>query len=103
MMVSIMLMGELSVAVLALAAVGARRIDVQWVGKAGTFGLMVAFPLFLVGNSPDAWWQGFGEFCAWGFAIPGLILSWYAALTYIPMAKRALREGRVSLAADDVR
>src|SRR5437870_3206934 len=29
-----------SVAVLALAAAGARRIDVQWVGKAGTLALM---------------------------------------------------------------
>ena len=61
------------------------------------------FPLFLVGNSPDAWWQGFGEFCAWGFAIPGLVLSWYAALTYIPMAKGALSERRVGLAADEAR
>ena len=47
-----------SVAVLVLASMGARRIDVQWVGKAGTLALMVAFPLFLVGNSPDAWWKG---------------------------------------------
>src|SRR5215510_2009035 len=38
----------ISVAVLALAAAGARRIDVQWVGKAGTLALMVAFPLFVV-------------------------------------------------------
>ena len=36
-----------SVAVLALAAAGARRIDVQWVGKAGTLALMFAFPLYL--------------------------------------------------------
>src|SRR5947209_12690601 len=35
-----------SVAVLALAAAGARRIDVQWVGKAGTLALMFAFPLY---------------------------------------------------------
>jgi cardiolipin synthase len=34
-------------ATLALAALGARRIDVTWFGKAGTFGLMIAFPLFL--------------------------------------------------------
>ena len=32
---------------LVLAAAGARRIDVQWVGKAGTLALMFAFPLFL--------------------------------------------------------
>ena len=35
----------------ALAAMGARRIDVTWYGKAGTFGLMVAFPSFLASHS----------------------------------------------------
>ena len=34
-------------ATLILAALGARRIDVTWFGKAGTFFLMMAFPLFL--------------------------------------------------------
>ncbi len=33
-----------SAAVLLLAALGAERIDVLWVGKAGTFGLMFAYP-----------------------------------------------------------
>ena len=41
--------------VLALAALGARRIDVQWVGKAGTFGLMFAFPSFLLGHGTTGW------------------------------------------------
>ena len=88
----------ISAAVLALAAIGARRIDVQWAGKAGTLALMFAFPLFLVGNSPDAFWQHEGEWLGWIFAIPGLVLSWYAAITYVPMAKRALSERRVGLA-----
>src|SRR5437764_13461216 len=34
----------ISVAVLVLAALGAKRIDVQWAGKAATLGLMFAFP-----------------------------------------------------------
>jgi cardiolipin synthase len=80
-------------AVLLLAAMGARRIDVQWVGKAGTFALMFAFPLFLLSHAgtrlDDA-----ARFCAWGFAIPGLVLSYYAAFAYIPLARRALAEGR---------
>ena len=38
-------------ATLVLAALGARRIDVTWFGKAGTFGLMIAFPLFLAHES----------------------------------------------------
>ncbi len=36
-----------SAAVLGLAALGAKRIDVLWLGKAGTFGLLGCFPLFL--------------------------------------------------------
>ena len=39
-----------SAAVLLLAASGAERIDVLWVGKAGTFGLMVAYPSFLLAH-----------------------------------------------------
>ena len=42
-------------AVLALAALGAERIDVIWFGKAGTFGLMCCFPLFLLGDSSATW------------------------------------------------
>ena len=38
---------------LVLAALGARRIDVTWYGKAGTFCLMFAFPLFLAGSVDD--------------------------------------------------
>jgi cardiolipin synthase len=84
-------------AVLALAAVGARRIDVQWVGKAGTFGLMVAFPLFLVQNA-DVNWSGIAGVVAWVVVLPSLALSWYAAATYVPLAREALREGRVGSA-----
>src|SRR5436305_957244 len=39
-----------SAAVLALALAGARRIDVQWAGKAGTLSLMFALPLFLLAD-----------------------------------------------------
>lgn len=81
----------ISLAVVALGALGARRIDVQWVGKAGTFALMVAFPVFL---GAKAGWGDAGRLVAWGFAIPGLLFSWYAALTYIPMARAALAEAR---------
>ncbi|HEY3143077.1 MAG TPA: CDP-alcohol phosphatidyltransferase family protein, partial [Acidimicrobiales bacterium] len=61
-----------------LAMLGARRIDVTWWGKAGTFGLMVAFPLFLAANS-DLSWAGVADEMAWAAGIPGLALSLYAA------------------------
>lgn len=81
-------------AAVVLAALGARRIDVSWFGKAGTFALMFAFPLFLAGAS-DLSWNGTAEVLAWLFAVPGLVLAWYAAALYVPIARRALEEGRV--------
>ena len=83
-----------SLAVVALAAAGARRIDVQWAGKAGTFGLMFAFPLLLAGYRHAVFWHSLARFLGWGCAVPGLLLSWYAAATYVPLARQALREGR---------
>jgi cardiolipin synthase (CMP-forming) len=80
-------------ATLVLAALGARRIDVTWSGKAGTFGLMIAFPLFLASHS-DLSWADTAGVLAWVAGIPGLALSLYAAVIYIPIARRALREGR---------
>lgn len=82
-------------AFLVLAALGARRIDVQWAGKAGTFGLMFAFPLFLIGHDVGFSLHHAAEFLAWCCAIPALVLAWYAAITYLPMARQALREGRL--------
>jgi cardiolipin synthase len=80
-------------ATLVLAALGARRIDVTWFGKAGTFCLMIAFPLFLAGNS-DLSWADAAEVLAWLVGIPGLVLSLYSAVLYVPLARRALAEGR---------
>lgn len=80
-------------ATLALAAMGARRIDVTWFGKAGTFCLMIAFPLFLASHSTLGWADTAGVL-AWLAGIPGLVLSIYAAILYVPLARRALAEGR---------
>jgi cardiolipin synthase (CMP-forming) len=72
---------------------GMQRFDVQWVGKAGTFSLMFAFPLLLLGSS-DVAHAGFFEFAGWCFAIPGLCLSLYAAVTYVPKVRAGLAAGR---------
>jgi cardiolipin synthase (CMP-forming) len=82
-------------AFLVLAALGARRIDVQWAGKAGTFGLMFAFPFFLMGHDQGFSLHSTAEFLAWCCAVPGLVLGWYAAITYVPLARRALHERQV--------
>lgn len=81
-----------SVVVLALAAAGARRFDVQWAGKAGTLALMVSLPLFMMGEPGP--WGAPADFVAWGFALAGLAFLWYAAFTYVPIARQALAEGR---------
>jgi cardiolipin synthase len=83
----------ISVATLGLAAMGARRIDVTWWGKAGTFANMFAFPLFL-GSHSTVSYSGVCGVLAWIAAVPGLALSYYALLLYIPIARQALREGR---------
>jgi cardiolipin synthase len=84
-----------SLFVLGLVAAGAARIDVQWVGKAGTFMNMFAFPFFLLSRATDTaadLWRALGWICV----APGLVLSWYAAVTYVPLARRALQEGRAA-------
>jgi len=82
-------------AVLLLAALGAERIDVLWVGKAGTFGLMFAYPTFLLAHGHAGWQHPF-EIIAWVCAIPGLALAWAAAASYVPVARRALARGRAA-------
>lgn len=80
-------------ATLWLAARGARRIDVIWFGKAGTFALMIAFPSFLGSHSTLRYADYLGV-QAWCTAIVGLVLSYLAALRYVPLGRRALAEGR---------
>lgn len=85
----------ISVTALVLGALGARRIDVTWWGKTGTFLLMFSFPLFLSASADwpaadVAWWL------AWACGVPGLLISYYAAWGYVPLARRALSDGRTA-------
>jgi cardiolipin synthase len=79
---------------LVLAALGARRIDVSWAGKCGTFCLMIAFPLFLLGNG-----RGAAAAVAWPVALIGLAYGWYAAVQYVPVGLKALQDGRTARGA----
>ena len=80
-------------ATLVLAALGARRIDVSWWGKTGTFALLWAVPCFLAGESRVPVDEAF-TVMAWVFGLPGLVIAWWAAFGYLPVARRALVEGR---------
>jgi cardiolipin synthase len=84
-----------SAMVLLLASLGAARIDVLWVGKAGTFGLMFAYPTFLLGDG-TAGWQEPIRIIGWLTGLVGLGLAWWAAGSYIGPARRALRQGRAA-------
>jgi cardiolipin synthase len=79
-------------ATLVLASKGVRRIDVTWFGKAYTLLLMVSFPLFLASESALRWSRAL----PWLVGIPGLVLSFYSAVLYVPLARAALAESRMA-------
>ena len=86
-----------TVAVLTLASLGAARIDVVWLGKAGTFGLMTAYPWLLMAHGP-ATWQSVLYDIAWPIGWIGLLLAWSATFAYVGPARTALANGRAGRA-----
>jgi cardiolipin synthase len=91
----------LSTWVISITALGATRMDVTWFGKAQTFAMMIAFPLFLA-SADTSLSEGTADLLrtvAWCFAVPGLVLSVIAFVGYFPAGVRALREGRAQRAA----
>ena len=89
-----------SVLTLALAALGAARIDVLWWGKVSTFMLMVTYPLFLLTTNSHhgalTGWQRDVRDVTWGYGIAGLTLAWIVFFGYIRPAARALAAGRAA-------
>jgi len=74
---------------------GMKRFDVTWWGKTATFLLMIALPWFMLGSTDfpgHRWWQ----IGAWLVGIPGLVLSYYTAITYLPTIRDSLRAGRTA-------
>ena len=85
--------GLVAVIALVLGALGARKIEVTWWGKTGTFLMMFAFPFFLAGES-EVVVASFFAVGAWVCALVGLPIHYWSALSYMPAARDALREGR---------
>jgi cardiolipin synthase len=79
--------------VIATVAFSMERFDVTWWGKTATFLLMFAFPGFLMGASNMPIASAF-EVAAWILGPPGLILSWYTAVAYVPAVRAGIRSGR---------
>jgi len=84
-----------SAATVGLALGGAKRIDVTWWGKAGTFAMMWAFPMFLASHG-ELFWRDQAGWLAWAFTGPGLVCSYVALAMYVPLGLAALREGRTA-------
>jgi cardiolipin synthase len=72
---------------------GMERFDVTWLGKTATFLLMFAVPGFLMGHSSVPGADAF-MVAAWCFAVPGIVLSYYTGLQYIPMIRASIESGR---------
>lgn len=84
-----------SVATLALALAGARRIDVTFIGKCGAFALMMALPGFLLVDTLDpGTLHDMFSIATWVLTIGGLVLSYLAAAGYVRPGLEALRAGR---------
>jgi cardiolipin synthase (CMP-forming) len=99
---ALVLARELTVAfvTVVITALGAQPVHVTWFGKAGTFLLMFAFPWFLAAHSTLSTAPVFGVL-AWSVGIPGVVLSYYAAFTYVPQWRENLREARGRRAVHD--
>lgn len=81
----------LSVGTLVLAGRGVGWLGVNTWGKTGSFGLMFAFPMFLLGAA-DIQTSGAWTVAGWVWGIPSLAVAWYGAYLYVPAGRAALAE-----------
>ena len=79
--------------VIATLVFGMKRFDVSFLGKTATFWLMFAIPGFMLGASDFPGHSVF-QAVAWVLGIPGLALSYYTALAYVPQIRTGIRAGR---------
>ena len=73
------------------------RFDVTFLGKAATFLLLGAIPAFVIGSSDFPAHAAF-TVLGWLVGIPGLVLSWYTAIRYIPQIRHSVAVGRAARA-----
>lgn len=79
--------------VVATVAFKMKRFDVTYWGKLATFLLMGAIPAFMVGST-DFPMHTFFLVLAWAVGIPGLVLSYWTAIAYVPTIRESLQAGR---------
>ena len=78
---------------IATLAFGMARFDVTWWGKTATFLLMFAFPGFMLGSTDVPLHAVFAA-GAWALGLPGLALSLWTAVAYVPTIRRSIAVGR---------
>jgi cardiolipin synthase len=78
-----------------VAARGGRRMDVSFLGKAATFALMCALPLFLLGHAPVSWHE-VPEALGWVASVPAVFFGWYSTVSYVPVARGLVAEVRAA-------
>ena len=74
---------------------GMERFPVSKNGKWYTFFLMMAVPFLLLAESSHIT-ADFGLVVGWLCAVPGLALSYYTAVMYVPLVRTNLRKGRAA-------
>lgn len=72
----------LALLVPALKRHGVVSLPVNWVGKAGTMLLLMAFPLILVGSPASLGWA-WAHWTGWAFGWAGAVAYWAAGLLYV--------------------
>ena len=75
-----------------------KRFDVTYLGKLATFLLMFAVPGFMLGASDFTGHTAF-EVASWLLVIPGLAISYWTAVSYIPTIRASIRAGRTPAGA----
>jgi cardiolipin synthase len=81
-------------AMLIATVFGMKRFAVSYWGKWYTLFLMTSVPLLLLGSSTSSLAHG-ASVLGWVLAVPGLALSYYTAVMYVPVIRANLRAGRV--------
>ena len=69
------------------------RLDVTYLGKVATLLLMFAVPGFLLGSS-DVSVAAWFEAAAWILGLPGLALSIWTGLAYVPQVRAGIAAGK---------
>lgn len=79
-----------------LRRTGRNALPVTWLGKCGTFALLIALPLLLLGHDAVTGWS-LVYWVAWAIGMVGAVLYWVAGFQYVAATRELLRESRAEV------